>query len=366
MINVYVNKELLPAEYQGLNVEELHFKFSSLTGFDSYIDEGDEVCSFRVPSSAVPEKELTTIEYAPIYAPISGFVRKGKAYIESLGHYKKDSLLFSITPYEEELCHLDASYEIYTDSFSQIKRIKWVSLFDTPYHIPNYFRYDAFVCVSFNYDGEAHLLMKVWRNRFKPKSNDTVSFLFSNSEVITYIIKDKPLKEDDDYIVDIVLQQSDLERFISISIDTIRFESKTAIPFTFNLITRRSLELGQTIFQRFSKRFSEALDEIGFVWKTIDVPEEKTTNEPCYVYLMVDTSNGYHKIGISNHPEYREGTLQSEKPTIELLCAKQFPSRIIAKAIESALHKTYERKHIRGEWFQLEANDIIDLMTTLK
>ena len=81
---------------------------------------------------------------------------------------------------------------------------------------------------------------------------------------------------------------------------------------------------------------------------------------------MVDTANGYHKIGISNKPEYREGTLQSEKPTIELLCAKQFPSRTIAKAIESALHKTYEEKRLRGEWFQLEAKDIIELMATLK
>lgn len=26
--------------------------------------------------------------------------------------------------------------------------------------------------------------------------------------------------------------------------------------------------------------------------------------ESCYVYLMIDTTNNFHKIGISNHPRY--------------------------------------------------------------
>lgn len=28
-------------------------------------------------------------------------------------------------------------------------------------------------------------------------------------------------------------------------------------------------------------------------------------NEACSVYLMIDTTNNYPKIGISNHPDYR-------------------------------------------------------------
>ena len=80
---------------------------------------------------------------------------------------------------------------------------------------------------------------------------------------------------------------------------------------------------------------------------------------------MVDTTNGYHKIGISNNPEYREHTLQSEKPTIELLAAKQFPSRIIASAIESALHSAFGEKRLRGEWFDLTDQDVSDIKLTL-
>jgi hypothetical protein len=85
----------------------------------------------------------------------------------------------------------------------------------------------------------------------------------------------------------------------------------------------------------------------------------------CYVYLMVDTSNNFHKIGISNSPDYRERTLQSEKPTIELLAAKKFVNRDIASSFEKALHSTYESKRLRGEWFELEENEISDLITTL-
>ena len=89
------------------------------------------------------------------------------------------------------------------------------------------------------------------------------------------------------------------------------------------------------------------------------------TNDVCFVYLMYDSSNGYYKIGISNQPEYREKTLQSEKPTIEKICAKAFPNRAIARAIESALHKTYESKRIRGEWFSLDIDDIKSIISTL-
>ena len=53
---------------------------------------------------------------------------------------------------------------------------------------------------------------------------------------------------------------------------------------------------------------------------------------------MIDHNTGYHKIGISNNPSYREQTLQSEKPTIDMLCCKSFPNRKIAQSIESALH----------------------------
>ena len=86
----------------------------------------------------------------------------------------------------------------------------------------------------------------------------------------------------------------------------------------------------------------------------------------CYVYLMLDNSNGYNKIGISNTPEYREKTLQSEKPSIEMLACKKFPTRKIAEAIEYALHTAYSQQRVRGEWFILDDVDVAAIIETLK
>lgn len=68
-----------------------------------------------------------------------------------------------------------------------------------------------------------------------------------------------------------------------------------------------------------------------------------------FVYLMKDKSTGYYKIGRSTNPKYRERTLQSEKPTIELV----FSTAETKKINERLLHKKYNDQHIRGEWFNL-------------
>jgi hypothetical protein len=93
--------------------------------------------------------------------------------------------------------------------------------------------------------------------------------------------------------------------------------------------------------------------------------EVKIKYDYCYVYLMHDKRNGYHKIGISKTPEYREKTLQSEQPNIEMVCFKRYPSRKIAKAFESALHDAYAEQRVRGEWFNLSEIDIEMLKESL-
>ena len=69
---------------------------------------------------------------------------------------------------------------------------------------------------------------------------------------------------------------------------------------------------------------------------------------------------------MSNTPEYRERTLQSEKPTIEMICNKKLPSRKIAEAFEKALHHAFADKLIRGEWFDLDENDVAQIVESLK
>lgn len=99
--------------------------------------------------------------------------------------------------------------------------------------------------------------------------------------------------------------------------------------------------------------------------KTVQTSNKKA-NEECFVYLMIDTTNNFYKIGISNKPEWREKTLQSEKPTIELIAAKVFVNRKIASSFEKALHESYIEKRIRGEWFRLSEREAFDIQLTLE
>jgi hypothetical protein len=68
---------------------------------------------------------------------------------------------------------------------------------------------------------------------------------------------------------------------------------------------------------------------------------------------MIDKNTGYYKIGRSLKPKFREKTLQSEKPTIELLFSNDAK---IKK--EKDLHNMFSDKRIRGEWFDLNGSDL--------
>ena len=110
----------------------------------------------------------------------------------------------------------------------------------------------------------------------------------------------------------------------------------------------------------FSKHFYE--NKI-FINKNI----KQVKNSFCFTYLMKDLKSGYHKIGISNDPKYREKTLQSEQPRIETVETKKFINREFAKKFEHELHTKYEHRRVRGEWFDLdsiEVNEILELLRT--
>lgn len=79
------------------------------------------------------------------------------------------------------------------------------------------------------------------------------------------------------------------------------------------------------------------------------------------IYLMIDKNTGYYKIGRSNNPLRRERTLQSQKPTIELIF-----HQTSTKDKEKELHRLFKDKRIRGEWFDLNGSDIQLIKNTLK
>ena len=89
--------------------------------------------------------------------------------------------------------------------------------------------------------------------------------------------------------------------------------------------------------------------------------KQRNTKTECYLYLMINSKNGYHKIGISIEPFYREKTLQSEEPNISTVKTRMFLNRKIAKEIESELHKKYDHKRVRGEWFDLNPIELEEI-----
>lgn len=81
------------------------------------------------------------------------------------------------------------------------------------------------------------------------------------------------------------------------------------------------------------------------------------TKSVTFIYLMKNSRNNLVKIGYSVDPSFREKTLQSEEPEIDLIA-----SWIGSCEDEQALHRRYKEKRVRGEWFRLSADDVDQLV----
>lgn len=76
-----------------------------------------------------------------------------------------------------------------------------------------------------------------------------------------------------------------------------------------------------------------------------------------YIYLAFDENTGLYKIGFSRKPNLREKTLQSEKPTIKFIICKNGTIKD-----ETKLHRVYKEKKIRGEWYGLTNDDVVEII----
>lgn len=225
---------------------------------------------------------------------------------------------------------------------------------------------------------------------FKFKKNHVLHFLLDDGRVLTFSDFTKPIK---------YFNNSDRGGYINMSTSAIMTNQDICLLASHKVVKWNLMndegstlaeqdvpaimdmsdalkEVHRIAFRDYFKKYLSLYNDIkgdekedgGAIYVCDDVVNEDKvlSSSSCYVYLMVDTTNNFHKIGISNNPRYREHTLQSDKPTIELLCAKEYPSRVIAEAFEAALHRVYSSKRIRGEWFNLDASDIEEIKQTLK
>jgi hypothetical protein len=84
-----------------------------------------------------------------------------------------------------------------------------------------------------------------------------------------------------------------------------------------------------------------------------DFKKHESQNRPTYLYLMRDNRTNDVKIGHGKIPVYREKTLQSEKPDIDLIVAWRGTA-----PEEKKLHEEFSNKRKRGEWFTLTEDDV--------
>ena len=247
------------------------------------------------------------------------------------------------------------------DPYTGLRRIEWINPENIELDNGDGFR------VEFNED---KLLVCFYYIHEKLQIGDCVSFLFDNGKIIDFPIVTKPEKHHNGCETSFVLYQEDVEALMNSNLVSYRvtYKGDSKRPDTYkteNSGPHIDEEIRAYVKNRIGT-LKQLIPDYQLPRRTVAKTRIEYKFNWCYVYLMRDNSNGYHKIGISNTPEYREKTLQSEKPSIEMLVCKKFPTRKIAEAIESALHIAYSQQRIRGEWFNLDDVDVAAIMETLK
>ena len=275
--------------------------------------------------------------------------------------------------------HYPIRYHIKQDDFTAVKSIEWNlnnSEEDESY-LSKYLLNPA-TYIDLNIEKNLPVMVLGFsRKRFNVNKRDTISFKFEDGRVLHFPVLSPPANNGrlkSQSTVSIALNASDVDMFEKVSWEKMRIEhinGDAPVIIENELMICPSDIFSKALFKKYIQEYKHALNELGIVLcSTHKHPVLGTggiapTDDACYVYLMIDTSNGYHKIGMSNHPDYREKTLQSEKPAIEKICAKRYPSRIIAQSIENALHTAFASKRIRGEWFNLSEQEVEQIIETL-
>ena len=127
------------------------------------------------------------------------------------------------------------------------------------------------------------------------------------------------------------------------------------------IVRGEALDSDLNVIEMYTGVYSELCEYVVEIYITdiIEIEEElklELFNDWTKVYIMIDKNTGYYKIGRSKKPKYREKTLQSEKPTIEMLFNYKGTHED-----ETYLHNHFKAKKIRGEWFDLNGSNLNEI-----
>ena len=323
-----------------------------------YVNEGDDI----VVVSSVKVKSPCSGYFVPNYIDFPIFSNDSIGVVAATKE-EAFATLYYTDPYIEQ------------DPFKSTKKIVWkgkpkVRFSPISAHDGCVIRLSKRLFFSIDYLDDKGVIVFKSDYRLKLTKNDYISILFENGKILDFQVQEKPIKGGFSTII-CTLYQDDIDLFLRSKMVSYRltFNKEGELPIT----EECGNFYGQYLFEATVSYVNYYLGVLNKLLPNYHLPKRAVEKTPveyrfnwCYVYLMRDNSNGYYKIGISNTPEYREKTLQSEKPSIEMLACKRFPTRKIAEAIESALHTAYSQQRVRGEWFNLDDVDVAAIMETLK
>ena len=320
------------------------------------------------------------------YAEKSGYFDRVRTKLDFTS-LKQNELVYVIHEKNEDRIKRKFVNEshIRLDEFTNKKIIKWYRVGDGEWHGEGIASksLDRSVSLTFSFNNENEkdfIVFNFISKELMLSKDDIVSFLFENNKIIDFLLNVNSYKipgssaekhfENKVLITDDELKYFEDHNLLKWKIN-IKRDNREIIGGDVGIHAYEAKQNLQIAIRKFAKEYRELvrIEIPNYVpllqRQTLSSPIENIDSEECYVYLMIDTTNNHHKIGISNKPEWREKTLQSEKPTIELIASKKFIRRKIASSFEKALHETYSSKRIRGEWFQLDANEVNDIKLTL-
>lgn len=308
------------------------------------------------------------------------YIKRRANSIEELKNFELGKVFPTL---KECFAYLLPTAEIVIDPFTKNKNLIWSN--DFVYNTTNISMFPslrtmnprpgeqaASLCISFEYKEGHGCIRFSTKKDHKFQQGDCISLLFTSGCVIDFPIQNKVIKEMDDYYAYCNLYRDDIALFINERVCQYRitYNNSNKAPLVGDFVNETYSPYDYELFAAYATHYLEELTQLV---PEYNLPYRKVNSNIvgysfnwCYVYLMRDNTNGYHKIGISNKPEYREKTLQSEQPSIEMLAYKIFPTRKIAEAIESALHTAYSQQRVRGEWFNLNEEDVAAIIETLK
>ncbi len=349
---------------------------------------GDELCeirggndkniyfTFKLKSNSEGIIDTLSEKINPIFYSVDRLKQRQPIYIT----YKDEEIRYNRKYFNEP--------SIQHDEFNGSTILQWkvVGGYTSPYGAKDKNPIGGIICMSSgskdlifsfeNHENKDYIVFYFFNKEYKLRNGDKIAFLFESQTKLDFEISDSSTKAryswKNLYSTKCILSLEELKIFSTDKISKWRItfkstgENLTGEGNGFWYSNETFHRVVQGLTSDYQKLVNEHIKNYTPIQSKETIELQKSDGGRCFVYLMKDEANGFYKIGISNDPRYRERTLQSEKPTIELLSKKEYPSRKIAESIEKALHNSFSEQRLRGEWFELKPDDVEEIIQTLK